>query len=67
MSESCKLKLFRQAVLRSAGCHRSVEKKNDNNNNNYCNNTCNTYVKSSSGEKILIFFLSTVHITITFY
>ena len=27
MSESCKLKLFRQAVLRSAGCHRSVEKK----------------------------------------
>ena len=33
MSESYKLKLFRQAVLRSAGCHRSVEKKNDNNNN----------------------------------
>ena len=27
MSESCKLKLFRQAVLRSAGCHRSVGKK----------------------------------------
>ena len=42
MSESCKLKLFRQAVLRSAGCHRFVKKNNDNKKNNYnCNNnTC---------------------------
>ena len=63
MSESCKLKLFRQAVLRSAGCHRSVEKNNDNNNYNYNYNIVITiHVKGSSSEKILIFFLSTVHI-----